>query len=400
MNELVDISKEQQQPMGMMQVASSREAQGIQGAMVIAQKFPRDTNRAYTRVMEDCRRKSLAMKSVYSYPRGGSTVTGPSIRLAECMARAWGNLDFGITELERKPAVGSLPGESVVQAHCWDLETNTKSTTIFTVRHARDKNVKVNGTNKKIQEVLTDERDIYEMVANLGARRLRARILAIIPVDIVEAAVAQCQKTIKDGIGPLVDEARDLLLKFKNYGVTQDMVEKYLGHTLDAISKDEIVELHGVGNALREGAKREEFFELPKVEEEKAEAAKEAKQEAPPQGENTEPSAAAPASSEPAKEKKGKNTKTLKNFAPANAEQAKDWKPGDHNVEERAVDPEVDQKEKRQAAIKAILAKQKLLNWSNDSLAGFVKSNFKKDTNQLTTDELLTVPALMDEVPK
>ena len=45
---------------GMMQVAQSREAQSVQAAMVIAQKFPRDTTRAYSRIMEDCKRKTLA----------------------------------------------------------------------------------------------------------------------------------------------------------------------------------------------------------------------------------------------------------------------------------------------------------------------------------------------------
>lgn len=190
----------------MAQVAQTRQAAEIQAAMVIAQKFPRDTMRSYSRIMEDCKRKTLAEKSVYAYPRGGTTVTGPSIRLAECLARAWGNMDFGITELERKPAMGNIPGESVIMTYCYDLETNTKSTTVFTVRHSRDKNIKLeNGQKKKIQEQLTDERDIYEMIANQGARRLRACILKMIPVDIVESAVDQCEKTMEGGDGPLID---------------------------------------------------------------------------------------------------------------------------------------------------------------------------------------------------
>jgi len=268
---------------GMMQVATSRQAQEVQAAMIIAQRFPRDTNRSYTRIIEDCKRKTLAEKSVYAYPRGGTTVTGPSIRLAECMARAWGNLDFGIVELERKPAMGSIPGESVVQAYCYDLETNTKSTTVFTVRHARDKNEKVNGTTKKIQQLLTDERDIYEMVANQGARRLRARILAIIPVDIVETAVNQCRLTMKGGQGPLIDRVRNILVAFKAYGVTQEMVENYLGHKLEATNEDELVDLISIGNSLKDGAaSREDFFEMPQVDE-KPEVAGDEKKEAPEQ---------------------------------------------------------------------------------------------------------------------
>lgn len=360
------------QQSGMMQVATSRQAQEIQSAMVIAQRFPRDTNRSYTRIIEDCKRKTLAEKSVYAYPRGGTTVTGPSIRLAECMARAWGNLDFGIVELERKPAMGSIPGESVIQAYCYDLETNTKSTTVFTVRHARDKNITVGGVKKKIQEQLTDERDIYEMVANQGARRLRARILAIIPVDIVETAVNQCRLTMKGGQGPLIDRVRNMLVAFKAYGVTQEMVEKYLGHTLEATNEDELVDLINIGNSLKDGAaSREDFFEMPQVEE-KTEVASEEKKEAPEQ-----------------EQKLGKKTKSIKNFAPQSAEGAKTHKPGDHTVIEKEVSPE----QERAEAIRAVLDTQKELKMDNKSLASFVETYFKKKTNDLSLEELQTLHA-------
>ena len=58
--------------------------------------------------------------AVYNYPRGGQMVSGPSIRLAEVVAQNWGNLSFGIKELQQ------LPGESVAMAYAWDLETNTR----------------------------------------------------------------------------------------------------------------------------------------------------------------------------------------------------------------------------------------------------------------------------------
>ena len=68
---------------------------------------------------------------MYEYPRGGTKVSGPSIRLAEAMAQNWGNIDFGITELEQKN------GESQVMAYAWDLETNTRQVKIFSVPHVR-----------------------------------------------------------------------------------------------------------------------------------------------------------------------------------------------------------------------------------------------------------------------
>ena len=53
---------------------------------------------------------AVAENAVYSYPRGNTTVTGPTIRLAEMIVQAMGNMDCGTVELERKPAVGNVPG--------------------------------------------------------------------------------------------------------------------------------------------------------------------------------------------------------------------------------------------------------------------------------------------------
>ncbi|PWW19485.1 hypothetical protein DFO73_12055 [Cytobacillus oceanisediminis] len=63
-------------------------------------------------------------------------------------------------------------------AYAWDLETNVRQEKVFTVKHSR----KAKGSITK----LDDPRDIYELVANNGARRLRSYILGIIPGDIVE----------------------------------------------------------------------------------------------------------------------------------------------------------------------------------------------------------------------
>lgn len=111
----------------------SRQAQEVQGAMVIAKRFPRDEVESFNRIMQSCKRKSLAESAMYEYPRGGTKVSGPSIRLAEAMAQNWGNIDFGITELEQKN------GESQVMAYAWDLETNTRQVKIFSVMSKRSK---------------------------------------------------------------------------------------------------------------------------------------------------------------------------------------------------------------------------------------------------------------------
>ncbi|WP_331490569.1 hypothetical protein, partial [Metaclostridioides mangenotii] len=69
------------------EMVTTRQAQEVQAAMIIAKKFPRDEVEAFNRILKSCQRKSLAEQSMYEYPRGGQKVTGPSIRLAEALAQ-------------------------------------------------------------------------------------------------------------------------------------------------------------------------------------------------------------------------------------------------------------------------------------------------------------------------
>ena len=232
----------------------SRQAQEVQAAMVIAKKFPRNEFESFNRIMVACQRKGLAEKSMYEYPRGGERVTGPSIRLAEAMAQAWGNIDFGIIELEQKK------GESQVMAYAWDLETNARQTKVFSVPHIRSK--------KGGNVALTDPRDIYEQVANYGARRLRACILGIIPGDVIESAIAQCEKTlIGENKEPLEDTIRAVAATFeKEYGVTVAMLEKFIGCKIESFTMQNLIRLKKFYVSLNDGmAKREDYFEMMPV---------------------------------------------------------------------------------------------------------------------------------------
>ncbi len=230
----------------------TRQAQEVQAAMVVAKKFPRDEVDAYNRILRSCQRKTLAEQACYEYPRGGQKVTGPSIRLAEALAQNWGNLDYGIIELEQKK------GESQVMAYAWDLETNTRQTKIFQVPHIR--------ATKKGSYELTDPRDIYELVANQGARRLRACILGVIPGDVIDAAVDQCMITMKtNNQEPLIDRVRKMVKAYEDeFSVTKEMIEKFLGCSSEAFSENDFVRLRNIYKSLRDGmAKREDFFDIP-----------------------------------------------------------------------------------------------------------------------------------------
>lgn len=233
------------------EIMASREAQEVQVAMVAAKKFPRDVVMAYNRIMSDCQRKSLAEQAMYEYPRGGQMITGPSIHLARTLARGWGNLDSGFKVLEQTPT------ESTVMAYCWDLETNYRETKVFAVKHVRE--------TKKGAYPLTDSRDIYELIANQAARRERACILSVIPQDVVDAAIGQCNATLAGGGKmPLVDMVRVLVKNFQErYGVTAEMLEQYVGCKKEAFSQQSVIRLKNVYNTLQDGsASVEQYFDM------------------------------------------------------------------------------------------------------------------------------------------
>ncbi|MGY6314168.1 hypothetical protein ACXC7F_27355 [Bacillus cereus] len=232
----------------------SRQAQEVQMAMYVAKNFPRDTYDAFQRIMKECERKLVAENAVYQYPKGGQKVQGPSIRLAEVIARNWGNIDYGIIELDQKD------GESSMMAYAWDLETNTRQTKIFTVKHER----KAKGKTNK----LTDSRDVYELTANMGTRRMRACILGIIPGDIVDAAVQKCNDTLVNGQKePLEDRLRKALDAFKkDFGVTKEMIEDSFQLNIDAFTEHDFVKLGRIYTSIREGVgKKEDFFDTKKT---------------------------------------------------------------------------------------------------------------------------------------
>lgn len=250
------------------QMMVSRQAQEVQAAMVVAKRFPRDEVLAMDRILKACQRTSLAAAAVYEYPRGGETVTGPSIRLAEALAQNWGNVDFGVIELEQRN------GESQVMAYAWDLETNTRQSKVFTVPHIRK--------TKSGSYPLTDPRDIYEMVANQGARRMRACILGVIPGDVVDAAIVQCDKTLKESNKlPLEERITKMCEAFQNdFQITADALEKYIGRKAEAFSETDVIRLGKVYRSLKDGVIGNDYF-LEKLKSEPAEETSEENGDSP-----------------------------------------------------------------------------------------------------------------------
>ncbi len=211
----------------------------VQARMMIARANPRDPIRAMDLILRDCTRPSLAKGGLYAYPKGGSTIEGPSIRLAEAMAQRWGNIASGIKEVSR------ANGYSECVAYAWDLETGYYDERQFQIRHWID--LRSGGGR-----ATTDEREIYELVANLGQRRKRAVLLTVMPGDVQEAAVEQCKATLAADADTSPEALKRLVEAFKGFGVSQALIEKRCLCRLEALRPAQILQLSTVYASLRD----------------------------------------------------------------------------------------------------------------------------------------------------
>ena len=239
------------------QYQESKELSEIKGKMYLARQFPRDQEWALQGALQECERKELAESAQYEYPKGDSVVKGPSIRLVEVLARHWGNITSGVDEIESKD------GETTIKSYAWDLETNVSDSKTFSVKHERTAG---KGKDKYIKK-LTDEREIYEMVANKGARRKRACILAVLPGWYVDAAVTACDETLKRSLteGKSMEEViSSLVAAFEEFGITPAQIEEKMGKEIGNLSKNDVVKLRHLYSAIKDGfVKPGDAFGMP-----------------------------------------------------------------------------------------------------------------------------------------
>lgn len=220
-------------------VEQQRAIAEVQAAMMLARANPRDRSRVVEEIKNECKRQSLAEQALYSYSRGGSEISGPSIRLAEVIAQRWGNIQYGIRELDQRG------GFSTVQAYAWDLESGTRREVTFQVQLVRH--------TKRGSYALEDPRDIYETVANMGARRVRACILGVIPGDVVDAAIEQCEITMRSAADKSPEAVKKMVDAFAAIGVTKKQIEKRIQRSIESIQPSHIVSLRKIYVSLRDG---------------------------------------------------------------------------------------------------------------------------------------------------
>ncbi len=222
----------------------------------IAVQKPRSITRLLSNVLEEAR---MAGASFYygwtaKSKSGPVRIEGPSIDLAMCVARHYGNCALDIEASE-------TPTHYMMKGYLIDLESGFTCPRLFRQRKSQSMGEKM---DKDRQE---------DIVFQIGqSKAIRNAIVRAMPRWLMDRAIEVAKdaeiKNIKEE-GPVVAQAK-VLGFFKEYGITQERIEGQLGRPADEWTAQDIADLRANAIALKEGRIRAD--ELFPVEEERVEA--------------------------------------------------------------------------------------------------------------------------------
>lgn len=247
-------------------IEQARAVAQVQGAIVVAQQFPRDMERADAEMRDVCGRMAMAERAFYRVPNRG---TGPTVHLMRELARIWGNIEYGVNELNRDDEAG----RSEVLAYAWDLQTNTRSTRTFQSPHARMAAGK--------RQRLVDLGDIYLSNQNTGARAVRECISTVLPTWLTEEAQTLCRGTLENGEGvPLEERRQNMMAHFRGIGIKQDQLEAKIGRQRGTWTAADIAQMAILFTSItRDGLDKDEEFPPPRLTAEEIRKTRQAKAE-------------------------------------------------------------------------------------------------------------------------
>jgi hypothetical protein len=179
--------------------------------------------------------EETAASCSYTLPRGGKAIAGPSIRLAEICALAWGNLhtEARIADISDKFIVAA--------ATCWDMENNVR-----TGQEVRRRITSKNG--------LRFNDDMIVVTANAAMSIvLRNAIFRIIPKSYVERIRKEAEKVVRGDVKTLKTRRDELLKYFSGLGVNEKrLLSTIQKKGIDDVDLDDLVVLRGYATAIKD----------------------------------------------------------------------------------------------------------------------------------------------------
>lgn len=181
---------------------------------------------------------ATAESCMYALPRSGKMISGPSVRLAEIVASAYGNLHIGARIVD----IGDA--HVTAQGVAWDLETNLRITV----------EIKRKITGKTGQRFNDDM--INVTCAAACAIALRNATFSVVPRAYVNQVYDRCKAVAIGKAETLTGRRDDVLARLAKMGADKDRVLNALHLTgIEDIGMEHLEVLIGMGTAIKQGDK-------------------------------------------------------------------------------------------------------------------------------------------------
>lgn len=217
----------------------------IEGAIIIARRFPRNEDKCFGDIAKSCARLRFAENVCYRYPRGGQDVVGLSVYFAKEAARIWGNIRYGFN------VTNDTETERTICCWAWDVQTNTKTqyeASFAKLVQRKDKHT------KRTEWVEPDERDLRELTGNIASRLVRNAILDLLPEDFKRDGEDFANDTLRKNVAADPEaHKKSMILSFSGLGIDVNQLELYLGHSLGIATPTEISNLRQVYKSVKDG---------------------------------------------------------------------------------------------------------------------------------------------------
>ncbi|MGF6837005.1 hypothetical protein QF001_000872 [Paraburkholderia youngii] len=266
MNTALSVRQEfgaQQQTTAVVETASTGVAAQskamVEARYIMAMQRPRNWDQVRQDLIAECRRPSFAHnKSAYYRKPIGQGVEGLGIRFVEVALRCMKNV------LVETTMIFEDDSKEVHRVSVTDLESNLTypldvrvSKTVERSKPADDGSyisVRKNSYGKMVYTVPANDDDLLNKRAAQISKAIRTLGLRIIPGDLQDEAEDIIKSVrMNEAARDPAAERKKIADAFGEIGVKAADLVAYLGHSLDACSPTELVDLRGIYGAIKDG---------------------------------------------------------------------------------------------------------------------------------------------------
>lgn len=202
-----------------------------------AKQYPRDIYGALNNIKTIATLdNSTAEDCFYALRRQGTLIEGVSVRLAEIIAGAWGNMRV------QTRIIGNDGKTITAQGVCHDLETNL-AVSVEVKRRITDK------TGRTYSE------DMQVTTGNAAsAIAFRNAVLKVVPKAVTKRVIDEIKQVALGKSIDLETRRQNMIAYFGKLGVSQADILTYCGvKRIEEITSEMVFELSGLKNAIKEG---------------------------------------------------------------------------------------------------------------------------------------------------